>query len=49
VPNGTTIGLENTLIPGLKLPEIAPVDSILCPQYDVYYVDLDALRKEVGV
>jgi hypothetical protein len=49
VPNGVTIGLDNTLMPGLKLNEITPTDLILCQYYDVYIVDLPALRKEAGL
>ncbi len=49
VPNGTTLGLENTLIPGIVLNEIAPSDSILCDKYNVWIVDLPALRKEAGI
>jgi hypothetical protein len=48
VPNGTTIGLKNELMPDLVLNEVAPSDSILCQYYDVYLVDLPALRKEIG-
>jgi len=47
VPNGTTVVLENKLIPNLKLNEIAPVDLILSAYYYIYLVDLPALRKEI--